>query len=92
MSDCNTDKELDNARIDTDEIDTYKNKINFSMKKGKDDCRIFTTSNNFYELIPSGQPNSCFDSMNDIIENNSRWIVNEKNSDKYSVHSYFKDN
>lgn len=89
LSDCNTDKELENAEIDTDETEKYRNKLNFSMKNDKDEYRLFSTSNQFYELIPSGEPNSCFDKLNDIAENNSRWIVNEKNSEKYSIHSYF---
>ena len=45
-----------------------------------------------YELIPSGEPNSCFDKETDSVLNNSKWIVNDKNNEKCSIHSFFDNN
>jgi len=95
ISNCNAAKEIGkNSILDTDEPTEYRGKIYFSMNKNDNDVRLFNVNNNEkrkqFEVIPSGEPNSCFDKLNDTIHSNSKWIVNDKNSDKYSIHTHFE--
>jgi hypothetical protein len=99
ISNCNADKEIGgNSVLDTDEPQEYRGSITFDMDTINIDNRLFgvNTSSDaprkMFEIIPSGEPNSCFDKLNDTIHNNSKWIVNDKNSDKYSIHTHFENN
>jgi hypothetical protein len=42
------------------------------------------------EIIPEGEEGSCVNNMDQKVNNSSKWIVNEKNSEKYSIHSFFE--
>jgi hypothetical protein len=97
ISECNADKEIgDNSVLDTDEPPEYRGTISFAMDTSKGGDRLFGVITNeprkMFEVIPSGEPNSCFDKLNDTIHNNSKWIVNDKNSNKYSIHTHFENN
>tara|TARA_B110000238_G_C16131129_1_gene441476 strand:+ start:1179 stop:2945 length:1767 start_codon:yes stop_codon:yes gene_type:complete len=98
VSDCNNDKEYDgSAIVDTDELETYRERIGFFKKNGDDKYNLFKTldmdeDDTMYELIPSGEMNSCFDKESSSVIDNSKWIVNDKNNDKYSIHSFFENN
>ena len=43
------------------------------------------------ELIPEGVEGSCINNLGDRVANDSKWITKEKNSKKYSIHSYFEN-
>ena len=95
ISECNNENEyMGSALVDTDEPPEYRNRISFLKKEKKDNYHLFKTldideDDTMYELIPSGEYGSCFDNENDRVLNNSKWIVNDKNSEKYSIHSFF---
>ena len=95
ISECNNENEyMGSAMVDTDEPDIYRNRISFFKKKSNDNYHLFKTldkneDTTMYEVIPSGEPNSCFDKETDSVLNNSKWIVNDKNNEKYSIHSFF---
>ena len=74
----------DNDNIGTENL----NKLNklYSYKN----LMEYDTNDEKKVLIPEGQPGSCINNTNILDNNKGSWVVEDKNSEKYSIHSHFK--
>ena len=71
----------DNDNIGPDkltELYSYKNLMEYDINNDKN------------VLIPEDQPGSCINNTSILDNNKGKWVVEDKNSEKYSIHTHFK--
>ena len=84
------------TKIDTDVVDSENGSETLFTKDDSTNYNLFTFSKTgqkenaeLYELIMPEEGNSCVNARINNIMDDSEWIVHEKNSEDYSIHSYF---
>jgi hypothetical protein len=74
-----------------EDLDHIEGKLNNIYNDEKHYLFFESDGENDRELIPEGEEGSCINNLGERIANDSKWKTKEKNSKKYSIHSYFEN-